>query len=249
MVDCREMDTSLFGIDLVKILCDRHYGIGADGLILLEKSKSSDFRMIYFNSDGKEGTMCGNGGRCILAFAERLGIIGKRSKFDGIDGMHEGIIAGDGIYKVKMIDVPSVSHLEDGDFIDTGSPHLVLYRENIDALDIFREGREIRYQERWGNKGTNVNFVELKGKNRFKIRTYERGVENETLACGTGSVAAAISAYLNQDTDKTSYLIQAPGGELRVDFSTDKQSGFHDIWLSGPAEYVFEGDIDLDDFR
>jgi len=243
MVDSRELDNSIFTEKMVSWLCNRHLGIGADGLILLMKDTQADFRMKYFNSDGREGTMCGNGGRCITAFARWLGIIKDKASFLGIDGLHESIINKDGLISLKMIDVKEINPLNDGYFLNTGSPHFVTFRNDIHSIDVFREGREIRHESRFGIGGTNVNFVHMISDNELKMRTYERGVENETLACGTGTVASAICAYLRKKTDKTSYTIHAPGGELHVQFRPEGKDTFRDIWLEGPAEYVFSGEV------
>ncbi len=245
MIDSRKISTSAFTEETVKRLCHRNFGIGADGLILLMTDELNDFRMKYFNSNGKEGTMCGNGGRCIVAFARQLGLISDRTKFSGIDGGHEGFIRHDGMIELQMIDVPSVEKLEDGYLLETGSTHFVIFSPDVNAKDVFTEGHKIRYQKRFGDTGTNVNFVEIIDEGHLKIRTYERGVENETLACGTGAVASAISSCLKEDTDKNSYLIEAKGGKLEVRFQRNSKDQFTDIWLCGPAEYVFEGIINI----
>lgn len=246
MIDTRNQSESIFNEESVKTMCDRHFGIGADGLILLGESKKHHFRMKYFNSDGREGTMCGNGGRCIAAYAKTLGIIQDHGVFEGIDGLHEAKILNNKIISLKMIDVEDVEQLGDGYLIETGSRHFVMLRENISNIDVFKIGREIRYQNRFGDEGTNVNFIEIR-ENGVKIRTYERGVENETLACGTGTVAAAITAFIESGTDNISYKVFAPGGELEVSFKPSPGNHFKDIWLTGPVEYVFEGEIRLND--
>ena len=243
MVDSRDLDDTLFTEKVVSGLCDRHMGIGADGLILLMNDAKVDFRMKYFNPDGREGTMCGNGGRCITSFARQLGIIKEKAIFTGIDGLHESHINKDGLVNLKMIDVNDIKVLSDGYLIDTGSPHFVTFRNDLHSIDVYKEGKEIRHQDRFGTGGTNVNFVHLISDNELKMRTFERGVENETLACGTGSVASAISAYLKKNTDKISYLIHARGGDLSVKFKPSGLNSFKDVWLEGPAEYVFRGEI------
>ncbi len=245
MIDGRNYDISGYTKESIRFLCDRHFGIGADGLILLTESEEADFRMIYFNSDGKEGTMCGNGGRCITAFAEKLGIINEKTEFIGIDGLHQVKILGEKQYSLKMIDVNKVEKLNDGFLLDTGSTHFVEFREDTPEIDVFNEGRKIRHQNRFGSSGTNVNFIKNIDNSTIKIRTFERGVENETLACGTGSVAAAITSYVNSPSEKKSYKIIAPGGELQVDFDTDGRGSFYDIWLTGPAEFVFSGKVEV----
>jgi len=246
MFDCRIPGESAFTTELVKFLCDRHIGIGADGLILLLNDDDAQFRMKYFNSDGKEGTMCGNGGRCIVEFAKDLGLINETANFKGIDGLHKAIIKSKGIISLQMIDVKEVEILEDGYFLNTGSPHFVTFRENVSSLNVFEEGRAIRHQPRFGKTGSNVNFVQTAGDNYFIMRTFERGVENETLACGTGTVASAISSYIHKKTDKSSYTIDAPGGTLKVSFTPHENGTYSDVWLEGPVKFVFKGEILID---
>jgi diaminopimelate epimerase len=245
MIDCRNHDESLFDRKLVEFLCDRHLGIGADGLILLLADKKSDFRMKYFNSDGAEGTMCGNGGRCIVAFAHDLKLIREKASFTGIDGFHLANILGPEMVSLKMIDVEKVEELEDGYLVNTGSPHFVTFRDKIGEIDVFTEGRKIRHQARFADSGANVNFVERINRNTFKMRTFERGVENETMACGTGSVASAISSYYREKSDNCSYTIEAPGGILLVKFTPKKDGFFTDVWLEGPVKFVFKGEIEI----
>jgi len=246
MVDGREQNPALFTENVIRILCDRHFGIGADGLIILLADPESDFRMIYFNADGREGTMCGNGGRCITAFARRLGIIGDHALFSGIDGLHESWLLGD-IIKLKMQDVNDFQKLEDGYLLDTGSPHFVKFVSNTDNLDVANVGRAIRHEARFGPGGVNVNFVQLLAESgSIKVRTFERGVEAETLSCGTGVTASAISSFLESGAGETTYRIETIGGMLEVSFSKEGQNGFSEIFLSGPAEHVFDGTIDTD---
>lgn len=247
IIDSRKLRSEIFDEASIKKLCHRNFGIGADGLILLQNAEDPklDFRMKYFNSDGKEGTMCGNGGRCIVAFAKQLGIINTKAVFEGIDGFHEAYITDNLYVKLKMIDVPSYEKLVDGYLLETGSTHFVIFQNEIDGIDVFNEGRKIRYEKRFGKPGTNVNFVEKMNSGHIKLRTYERGVENETLACGTGAVAAAISSYLEFRTDKNSYIVDVKGGEVEVSFSHDPEKGFSNIWLYGPASFVYKGNIEL----
>ncbi len=244
IIDSRNLNKNLFNQLLVSKLCDRNFGIGADGLILLLESRKYDFRMKYFNSDGREGTMCGNGGRCIAAFANKLNIIDKNGLFEGIDGLHEAKILENNIVSLKMSDVNAVSKMEDGLLIETGSRHFVMQVEDVNKIKVFTEGRQIRYQDRFGEEGTNVNFIEEEN-NGLKIRTYERGVENETLACGTGAVAAAIFSHITKGYDKFSYNVHARGGNLQVDFTPRSKYVFENIWLTGPATFVFEGIIEI----
>ncbi len=246
MIDCRNLNESVFDRKRVEFLCNRHLGIGADGLILLLNHKDAAFRMKYFNSDGEEGTMCGNGGRCITAFARDLGVIDGDTGFVGVDGLHEAKILPGGLISLKMIDVMGVKTLEDGYIVQTGSPHFVTFRNSVAEIDVYNEGRQIRHQSRFANEGVNVNFVETLSPGSIKMRTFERGVENETLACGTGSVAAAISTWYRQKTDKISYSIEAPGGKLKVSFIPQKNGSFTDVWLEGPALFVFRGSVTME---
>lgn len=243
MIDNRDQIISKNDTKLINRLCDRKFGIGADGLILLENSDDpqDDFKMVYFNADGNESSMCGNGGRCLVAFAKFLGIINENARFTAIDGVHEATVK-DGIVSLKMQDVNEISENEDFLFLDTGSPHHVIFTENIGLKDIKKEGAEIRYSDRYKNGGTNVNFVESISDDSFSVRTYERGVEDETLSCGTGVTAVALAAYKAGKTKSDKVKLITLGGELSVDFSKE-ENGFSNIWLSGPAQQVFKGEI------
>ena len=235
-------DTNLF-----RLLCDRKFGIGADGLILLEESENSDedFKMVYFNSDGRESSMCGNGGRCLVAFAKHLGIVDDSAAFTATDGFHEAKIK-EGIISLKMIDVPSVKVGPSAIFVNTGSPHHTIFLEEVANLDVKKLGSEIRYSEEYiSTGGTNVNFVEQVDVSTFKVRTYERGVEDETLSCGTGVTAVALASYAAGKNDKTNVFLETPGGRLSVSFEPEGK-GFKNIWLSGPVQMVFKGVIDVD---
>jgi diaminopimelate epimerase len=246
MIDGRDQDASFLDSDLIRQICDRRFGIGGDGLIVLQKSERYDFRMVYFNSDGHEGTMCGNGGRCITAFARQLGIIGLDANFEGIDGIHTSSLMPNGEIRLKLNDVEGIRWIEDGYLLDTGSPHFVIFVPQLDLVDVEREGREIRNQSRFGKDGVNVNFVEAGGPtNKISVRTYERGVEAETYSCGTGVTAAAICAYYHHKSDIFSYHIHTPGGNLNVSFNAQHHSHFTDIYLTGPAAHVFNGSIEV----
>jgi diaminopimelate epimerase len=245
MVDARVSGDEGFTNGVVRNLCDRHFGIGADGLILLLSSPNSDFYMKYFNSDGNESSMCGNGGRCITAFANRLGVIGEKTVFQGIDGEHVAIIMADGLINLKMIDIEGYQVFDDGYLINTGSPHFVIFKNSLEDINVFEEGRRIRNDARFAPGGANINFVKIKNPGEISVRTYERGVEDETLACGTGSVASAIISYMLEPTDKKSCLVHVVGGELEVKFSPVSDAIFRDIWLEGPVEFVFDGEIFL----
>ena len=226
---------------LISSMCQRRFGIGADGLMLLEASGDYDFSMRYYNSDGKESTMCGNGGRCMVAFAHALGLINSSAVFLASDGPHQAKILSNGLISLNMRDVTEIRQHQGNDLIDTGSPHYVIHVEDPSAIDVIREGKAIRYDRNIAAEGVNVNFIHRGEDQHIRIRTYERGVEDETLACGTGSVAAAISAHLRYPSDKSSYLLHAPGGDLQVHFDSQDHHTFTNIWLTGPAAFVFEG--------
>lgn len=240
--------------ELIAHLCDRRYGIGADGLILLQHAEGHDFEMVYFNSDGRESTLCGNGGRCIAAFARNIGVSGDQCRFLAIDGPHEAIISSGEIRKLsevslKMADVRQVVREANAFVLNTGSPHFVRFDASIDSADMVAEGRAVRYSQRFRTTGINVNLVSLVNgnPNQLKIRTYERGVEDETLACGTGVTAAAIASHQYRELPPGTYHIpvQAMGGNLSVRLTAHSDGSFTDIWLCGPATYVFEGEIQV----
>ncbi len=227
----------------VKQLCHRQFGIGADGLMLLESDTNTDFRMRYFNSDGGEATMCGNGGRCIVVFAKKLGIIETKASFTGVDGVHEAFFAGDNV-SLKMSNVDDIETDDDCYLIDTGSPHFVKFVENIDSVNVATEGKIIRNSYNIRGNGINANFVQITPEG-IRIRTFERGVEAETLACGTGAVAAAIAATHWLELNDSSIAVFALGGILHVSFEQIRESKFSNIWLTGPAEHVFNGEIEI----
>ena len=222
-------------------LCDRRFGIGADGLILLENHDDVDFKMVYYNADGNESTMCGNGGRCIMDFARVLGIIKNQAIFEAIDGLHEGIIENN-LVKLKMNDVDTIESHSSHLFLDTGSPHHVELVETLDSFDVKSNGASILYSALYGKKGANVNFVEKVSDNTFKVRTYERGVENETLSCGTGVTAVALAMYDSLQTKVNTVNLLTPGGNLTVTFEKSA-NGYKNIWLIGTATFVFKGEI------
>lgn len=230
--------------DKIAHLCDRRFGIGADGLILLENRPGYDFEMIYFNADGRESTMCGNGGRCIAAFAQHLGIIDKHCRFWAIDGEHEAWIKEKGWVELKMTDVQSVERADNTFILNTGSPHYVRFVNDVRGCDMVQEGRAVRYSERFKNEGINVNLVQPNPDGSLDIRTYERGVEDETLACGTGVTAAAIASclYGNRYSGQAEVPVRARGGDLAVRFKNAGGGKFTDIWLCGPAQPVFKGE-------
>ncbi len=222
---------------LVERLCHRRTGIGADGLILLRASKDYDFQMIYFNADGKEGSMCGNGGRCVVRFAHDLGLIESETRFVAVDGEHDARIDASGYVRLHMRDLEVMESMGADFFLNTGSPHYVRFVEQLDALNVFKEGRNIRYGTHFRAEGTNVNFVEeIEG--GIAVRTYERGVEDETLSCGTGVTACAL--VMGRLGYKSPVQVQTKGGALQVEF-TRSGDGYTGIYLSGPTERSFAG--------
>lgn len=241
MLDNRDDSFPKSDVKRIADLCDRRFGIGADGLILLENDKVSDFKMVYFNSDGNESTMCGNGGRCIVAFAKKLKIIERETTFNAIDGLHKATIEGDTVV-LRMIDVDNIKEAEKYCFLNTGSPHHVQIVQDIDKLDVPLEGARLRYGI-YGQKGSNINFVEKLDAQKFKVRTYERGVEGETLSCGTGVVAVALAMHYTKNAASNRILIETIGGNLGIDFKKDGE-GYKEINLSGPAKFVFKGEIE-----
>ncbi|MCE3229742.1 MAG: diaminopimelate epimerase [Bacteroidetes bacterium] len=244
LIDNRDHSISL-NTEQIRFMCDRRFGIGADGLMLLEIEPGFDFKMVYFNSDGNQSSMCGNGGRCITAFASDLGLISGKCRFLAIDGPHEAVIMENNSVSLKMQDVRDVEVNEEFCYLNTGSPHYVTTVNNIENFDVVGEGKKIRYNDRFKEEGTNVNFIEKKDDAIF-VRTYERGVEDETYSCGTGVTAAALVAGLNGMLDtKNSCHIKTLGGELDVKFEKVLEKNFYNIWLQGPAEKVFKGTIDI----
>lgn len=231
-------------IDVIKKLCDRHLGIGADGLMLLESSKEADFYMRYYNSDGNESTMCGNGGRCITHFAKKIGLIESSTHFIGIDGEHFANIEDSNLINLKMQDVDGVEVGDNYYFLNTGSPHYVCFVNDVQQVEVDKEGRKIRNSFNLKNGGTNVNFVDLL-QDSINVRTFERGVEAETLACGTGSVASAIVYSIYTKKILQEYTIRTQGGSLTIRFEKVSENEYKNIWLKGPATLVFNGVIDI----
>ncbi len=232
-------------VSKIELLCNRKFGIGADGLILLQKKEGYDFEMIYFNADGRESSMCGNGGRCIVAFAQQLGLIKDACHFLAIDGPHDARVSKDDWVELKMSDVLGIEQGEDYFILDTGSPHYIVFVEDVDDINIAETGAAIRYSTRFRKEGINVNFVENQKTNLF-VATYERGVEDETLSCGTGVTAAALAYALNKNVFEKSIPIKTKGGALEIKFEyNESQKHFYNIWLCGPAQFVFEGRITI----
>ena len=227
---------------LIIKLCDRRFGIGADGFILISNSEQYDFEMKYFNSDGYEGSMCGNGGRCAAAYAIKTGIAGKNLTFRAIDGRHKAVLEN-GSIRLQMNDVREPRLINGNYFINTGSPHCVIFQKEVSKVDVDKEGKAVRWSDDYAPEGTNVNFVEL-NENGIYVRTFERGVEEETLSCGTGVTASAIASVLSRQFDTIPVKVKTRGGNLEVSFKIEGNS-VSDIWLSGPATFVFEGSIEI----
>ncbi len=227
----------------IRFLCDRKFGIGADGLMLLNCIDGYDFEMKYYNADGSESTMCGNGGRCLTRFAYDCGIQKEQYSFLAIDGPHEARLAPNGWIHLKMIDVDNIIQYGNDFVLNTGSPHYIKQVNELEALDVFTEGRSIRYNHEFSANGINVNFV-CQANEFIKVRTYERGVEDETLSCGTGVTAAAL-AFASNGNGFNKINIETKGGKLTVEFNKIGPNIFNNIWLCGPAVFVFEGDIHL----
>ena len=240
LIDNRSLFFDKNNIELISKICSRHIGVGADGLILLEDDNLHDFKMIYFNSDGKQTSMCGNGGRCIISFAKKLNIIDDKANFMAIDGLHEGII-NDNTIKIKMNSVSEIHDIHTGCLSDTGSPHFVKFCDSVDSVNVFEFGRELRNNKEISKDGVNINFTEIVNNYSIKVRTYERGVENETLSCGTGVIASALSAYSKGLVDTNRIKINTLGGELFVSFEFNNI--YENIWLEGPAIEVYKGQI------
>ncbi|WP_395785273.1 diaminopimelate epimerase [Aquirufa sp.] len=238
-------DRSLtFQLDTAGIaqLCHRRFGIGADGLMLLQNETGYDFRMVYFNADGTEGTMCGNGGRCLVQFAAEQGIVQEKAHFIAMDGPHLAHITPETI-SLQMQDVANIAQHDDDYFTNTGSPHVVRYVQQVQFTDVKNIGAAIRYSEAYlGQNGTNVNFAEKLDPQTLFVRTYERGVEDETYSCGTGVTAAALVSNATKGMSSP-IQIKTLGGELAVQFEGNSTDGYTQIFLIGPAKHVFTGEI------
>ena len=251
MVDNRGGNFNYNNTEFVSSICDRRYGIGCDGLILIEDNNDLDFTMKYFNSDGSELGMCGNGARCVVQFAKKLGIINNSAIFQASDGVHHAEIIDNNYVRVKMNDIDMSNYdLIDKNFdniyLDNGSPHLVINSNDIDKIDVFNEGRKIRYGEKYKHEGVNINFVEFTSNSSlFKVRTYERGVEDETLSCGTGAIAVAVVLNYSNIINKEEIKISMKGGNLKVSFSRVGDN-FSNIWLSGAVSEIYKGEINGD---
>lgn len=238
-----------FSTDQIKAICDRRFGIGADGLMLIEEHPSAHFNLQYFNSDGSQ-SLCGNGSRAAVKMAAAMGLVNGKARFEAYDGIHDAELKDGGIVRLRMNDVTEIKKINDDYFLNTGSPHYVRFVSDLRNYPVFESGRQIRYSDAYSPGGTNVNFVEHADDNSIFVRTYERGVENETLSCGTGVTAAALAASRHGLTSPLT--VHTLGGDLQVEFKI-RQSGqpsgqagiFEDIYLVGPAKLVFEGDLEL----
>jgi diaminopimelate epimerase len=228
----------------VRFLCNRRFGIGADGLMLLNNANGYDFEMKYYNADGRESTMCGNGGRCLVKFAYNIGIHKEKYHFIAVDGPHDAEIDDDGIVSLKMKDVDEVKDFHSDFILNTGSPHYIKMTHNVGDFDVYKKGKDIRYSNTFAKDGINVNFVERKNNDEIIVRTYERGVEDETLSCGTGVTASALVCYHNE-RGFNEVTVQTKGGKLSVEFDRTDDDVYRNIWLCGPAEKVFEGSLSI----
>ncbi|WP_291864301.1 diaminopimelate epimerase [Maribacter sp.] len=240
MIDNRDLKFPKENTRWIAFLCDRRLGIGADGLILLEEDAVSDFKMVYYNSDGKESTMCGNGGRCLVAFARFLNVIKDKTSFMAVDGLHSATMDGD-VVSLQMIEVNDVKTKPGAMFLNTGSPHHVQMVENLSEFKVKKEGEKLRYGL-YGETGSNINFVEPIGENMFAVRTYERGVEDETLSCGTGVTAVAIAMHKAGKVHKNHVYVDVLGGKLEVTFHYENGT-YSQVFLTGQAKQVFKGEI------
>jgi len=243
VIDNRSLHFDSENVQLVSSLCDRRFGIGADGLMLLENDEKAEFKMRYYNSDGREASMCGNGGRCIAAFAVHEGIVKDATHFtfNAVDGLHEASYEN-GIVSLKMQDVTRIESRPNGYYLNTGSPHHVEFVEDTINVAVYEQGKAIRYSNLYAPGGTNVNFVAIQSEAAIAVRTYERGVENETLACGTGVVASAISASVKLGRGEA-FDVTVEGGKMKVTFERIDDHTFRNVWLIGPAKFVFKGEI------
>ncbi|MEQ8909442.1 MAG: diaminopimelate epimerase [Vicingaceae bacterium] len=241
MLDGTEIKHQFSAQEILKI-CHRRFGIGADGLIILKPHDELDFEMDYYNADGSQ-SFCGNGSRCAQAFAKQLAWINQKSKFLAIDGIHEGKFQ-DGWFATKMAEVAQVKQIGADYFIHTGSPHYIRFVPDASKVEVLNEGRAIRNQEEYRKEGTNVNFVSL-DKEKLTVRTYERGVEDETYSCGTGVTAAAIAYIEKSGNTQQQVEISTLGGALRIELEKMAPQHYTNIWLCGPAEFVYEGEYSI----
>ena len=241
MVDNREGIFPKENLSLVKHLCHRKFGIGSDGLILLEEHTDVDFNMVFYNPDGSQ-SLCGNGSRCAVNFAKAIGLITDQTTFMACDGLHSATVKNT-LVNLSMKNVQNIRQVEDGIFMNTGAPHVIKFVADVRQIDIVREGSLTRYSDQYKPMGTNVNFVQQLGGNQIWVRTYERGVENETLSCGTGVTAAAIAA--NTMHLKAPIEVVTKGGKLSVNYEVMEDGSFSNIYLTGVALLVYEGQVEI----
>ena len=242
ILDNRQGNLPVLTTKQIEKLCHRRFGIGADGLMILSLRDGYDFAMTYYNADGKEGSMCGNGGRCMVKFAYDLGIHRSTYRFIATDGEHEAELDLNGIVRLRMKNVSAVESNLDHYILNTGSPHFVRFQPEVQSYAVVEEGRNIRNSKKFAQEGINVNFVEVLDDHTIFVRTYERGVEDETYSCGTGVTAAAMMAAHN-DTGFNQVDVQTKGGKLSVEFDKIDETHFENVWLVGPAQFVFKGDV------
>jgi len=243
MIDNRKGEFLFQDQQRITKICDRRFGVGADGIIVLQNHNTADFVMHYFNADGQLGSFCGNGGRCVVAFAKHLGVIDKQTNFAAFDGLHDATISGN-VVSLSIRDVDHVQTYPTHTFLNTGSPHHVEFVKDTKNLDVRIQGAMIAHNEIYGDEGTNVNFVEVNEAKEIHVRTFERGVENETLSCGTGVTAAALAAFSTDKVTNSKIEVHTLGGVLTVSF-TPSGKGFSDIVLTGSTELVFSGTLKL----
>lgn len=245
IMDNRENTIPALSEKQIKKICDRRFGIGADGIMLLQKKEGYDFEMIYYNSDGRPGSMCGNGGRCLVKFAYNMGIHRTHYQFIAVDGIHLAEIDNNNDIRLKMQEVDNVDQHSTYCILNTGSPHFVKFVPDVLEVDVPLTGREIRYSREFAEQGINVNFVETTDEDGIFVRTYERGVEDETPSCGTGVTAAAlVSAHNEKGFNRVE--VKTRGGHLSVEFEKVDNDHFENIWLCGPAEFVFSGELEIE---
>lgn len=244
IIDNRNGSSSELTKENISLLCDRRFGIGADGLILFNQKEGYDFEMIYFNADGNPSSLCGNGSRCIVMFASDMGMHKYSYHFLAADGPHEAEIDNEGLIRVRMKDVSTVEEHTGYSLLNTGSPHFVKFANDVKEIDVVETGRDIRNSKAFIKEGVNVNFVETLENDKIFVRTYERGVEDETLSCGTGVTASALLAAHNEKGFNR-VEVMTPGGELSVEFNKIDDKCFNNIWLCGPAKRVFSGEIEI----
>lgn len=244
LVDNRDQRFPAENMTVIRQICHRKFGVGSDGLILIQPDNEADFYMNFFNPDGSQ-SYCGNGSRCALHFAQRIGMVGDRSSFRAIDGIHEGRTNGHKV-TTSILPVSPIEKRGDNFLINTGSPHYIVFCEDVESVDLIAEAREIRYNHEFKSAGVNVNFVQIIGEGQLKMRTYERGVEDETLSCGTGVTAAALAHLASAEVELSKVKVETRGGHLEVVAQKQRDGAFSQIALSGPVQETFTGTYTLE---